>query len=167
MTVNKTLQWQRATYTHIEDIFQIAHSNFVGEIDGLFTVNTAKFKYELAKSILLQHYSPHSEFIAVALLDGVVVGYFWQSRGSWTTFSDDEISEYKYIHPLLTLSPRLRYQFVKETLEQGLIWCATGGIPIICSTSIRQDQGGFMRLHQQLGFTVRGSYAWQRIAPPQ
>jgi hypothetical protein len=28
---------------------------------------------------------------------------------------------------------------------------------------MRADQGGFLRLHERLGYTVRGSYAYKRL----
>jgi hypothetical protein len=35
-------------------------------------------------------------------------------------------------------------------------------VPVVCSTSIRADHDGFMKIHKKRGFTVNGSYAWIR-----
>jgi hypothetical protein len=130
------------------------------------SLNPDKFRYHLAQGILRQLYQPTQELIAVAHdSNDEFLGYFWLGRGLWTTFSDDEIAEYKFIHCDLDLAPRQRYTVIREALEQGILWSRLNSIPVLCSTSIRDDQSAFMRLHQRLGFTVRGSYAWMRVTP--
>jgi hypothetical protein len=42
-------------------------------------------------------------------------------------------------------------------------WAKACDIKIICSTSMRGDQTAFMHLHQQAGYSVRGSIAYKRL----
>jgi hypothetical protein len=50
-----------------------------------------------------------------------------------------------------------------QILQQWHMWCITGGIPVLVSTSIREDQAGFMHLHQTAGFVIRGSFAYLKV----
>ena len=47
-------------------------------------------------------------------------------------------------------------------IDQHILWAKTWGIPVICSTSIRSEHDGFMKIHKKRGFKVNGSYAWIR-----
>jgi len=51
---------------------------------------------------------------------------------------------------------------INEMIDQHILWAHTWGIPIVCSTSIRAEHDGFMKIHKKRGFTVNGSYAWIR-----
>ena len=53
---------------------------------------------------------------------------------------------------------------INEMIDQHILWCQKWGIPVICSTSIRTEHDGFMKIHKKRGFTVNGSYAWGRTA---
>jgi hypothetical protein len=69
----------------------------------------------------------------------------------------------EYIHVELTQRPRDRVKLSKQSLEQWIGWCMLHNIPVLSSTSIREDQAAFMRLHDQLGFKRHGSFAYKRI----
>jgi hypothetical protein len=64
----------------------------------------------------------------------------------------------------MSLSVRSRIRLVREMIEQWELWCRCSGIGVLVSSTIRQDQTGFLRLHEQAGFTIRGSMAFKRIA---
>jgi hypothetical protein len=38
------------------------------------------------------------------------------------------------------------------------------GVPIVCSTTMRNDQGAFLKLHSKNGYDVRGSYAYKKLS---
>lgn len=159
------LKWQRATIDHIPQIYRLAHYEFGQEIDTYMTPSPPKFKYLLAQSILTQLYDPNRELLIVAHIGDRFIGYAWLARGETTTFSDDEIASYRFIHCVQDVSARIRYTLIKEALEQGILWCAINKIPVLCSTSIRAQQSAFMKIHDKLNFIIRGSYAWMRITP--
>jgi hypothetical protein len=89
-------------------------------------------------------------------------GYCWFDRGGYTTYANEEISNAKFHHVDLSLSPRLRVRLINEMIDQHILWAYTWGIPVVCSTSIRAEHDGFMKIHKKRGFTVHGSYAWLR-----
>jgi hypothetical protein len=94
--------------------------------------------------------------------DDKLLGFCWFDRGGYTTYSNEEISNAKFHHVDLSLATRTRVRLVNEMIDQHILWAHTYGIPIICSTSIREEHNGFMKIHQKRGFTVNGSYAWIR-----
>jgi hypothetical protein len=160
------IKWNRATYDDIQDIYTMAHQLFGTEVDTILKLSPNKFRYSLAQAILLQQYDPTQQLIATAHDDDKLVGYFWLARQYWTTYSDDEIAEFRFIHTDLSLPSRSRYRIVVAALEQAELWCLMNNIPVLCSTSIRGDYTTFMRLHRQRQYTVHGSYAWKRITTP-
>jgi hypothetical protein len=53
-------------------------------------------------------------------------------------------------------------RLINEMIDQHILWAHSWGIPVICSTSIRGEHDGFMKIHKKRGFRVNGSYAWIR-----
>jgi hypothetical protein len=162
---SKTISWHRSTYEEVELIYRLAHTQFGVEVNRLMSLSPDKFRYMVAQAILKQNYDPNSEFLISAYHDDKFIGYAWLSRGTSTTFSNDEIADAKFIHVALEASPRVRVQIVKEALEQFQLWCLINNIPVLCSTSVRADWQTFMRIHEKMDFTVMGTYAWKRITP--
>jgi hypothetical protein len=68
----------------------------------------------------------------------------------------------EFAHVDLELPLRTRMTLTAQTLEIWIAWCELNNIPVLCSTTIRQDQTGFMRLHDQFGFLRRGSFAYRK-----
>ena len=97
-----------------------------------------------------------------AYLEGVdkLLGFCWFDRGGYATYSTKEISHSKFHFIDLTLPIKQRIKILNAMIDQHLLWADTWGIPVVCSTSIRKDFEGFMRVHEKRGFTVNGSYAW-------
>jgi len=46
-------------------------------------------------------------------------------------------------------------------------WARECSVPVICSTTMRRDQEGFLELHRKLGYDVRGSFAYKRVSTVQ
>jgi hypothetical protein len=113
------------------------------------------------------------EFLAVCRGDRVVntmmgqgvdalLAYCWFDRGGYTTYANEEISNAKFHHVDLSLPVRQRVRLINEMIDQHILWASVWGIPVICSTSIRDEHDGFMRIHKKRGFRVNGSYAYIR-----
>jgi len=64
---------------------------------------------------------------------------------------------------LPTLSPKHRIALIAQMLAMWETWARVCKIPVIVSTSILPEQRAFMRLHEQQGYTVLGSYAYKRL----
>ena len=169
------MEWTLAHPLHdVEEIVSLADVNYGSEIDGILKRDRNVFRHRVTVATTEQIFNKSREFIAVCRSKNIVdvgiakvpddklLGFCWFDRGGYTTYSNEEISNAKFHHVDLSLSPRTRVRLVNEMIDQHILWAHTYGIPIICSTSIRAEHNGFMKIHQKRGFAVNGSYAWIR-----
>jgi hypothetical protein len=174
------MEWSLAHPLHdVEDIVEMADSVFGHEADGILKRDRAVFRHRVTVACTEQLFYKGREFIAVCRSEGKdaywdqatkdivipeqpLLGFCWFDRGGYTTYSNEEISNAKFHHLDLSLPVRTRVRLVNEMIDQHILWAHTWGIPVVCSTSIRADHDGFMKIHRKRGFTVNGSYAWIR-----
>jgi hypothetical protein len=157
------MEWTLAHPLHdVDDIVDMADSVFGTEIDGILTRDKAVFRKNVTVATTVQVFDKSKEFIAVCRIDDKLVGYCWFDRGGYTTYANEEISNAKFHHVDLQLPTRLRVRLINEMIDQHILWAHRWGIPVVCSTSIRAEHDGFMKIHKKRGFTVNGSYAWIR-----
>jgi hypothetical protein len=157
-------EWSLAHPLHdVEDIVELTDSMFGMEADGILTRSRAVFRHRVSMATAEQLFNKGREFIAVCRnADNKLMGYCWFDRGGYATYSNEEISNAKFHHLDLSLPVRTRVRLLNEMIDQHILWAHTWGIPAICSTSIRAEHDGFMKIHRKRGFTVNGSYAWIR-----
>ena len=158
------MEWTLAHPLHdVDDIVNMADSVFGTEADGILTRDKAVFRKHVTVATTVQVFDKSKEFIAVNRDEAnKLLGYCWFDRGGYTTYANEEISNAKFHHVDLSLSPRLRVRLINEMIDQHILWAHKWGIPVVCSTSIRAEHDGFMKIHKKRGFTVNGSYAWIR-----
>lgn len=167
------MEWSLAHPLHdVEDIVELSDSFFGHEADGILKRDRGVFRHRLTVATTEQLFNKGREFIAVCRgsdvfhdpnnCDPKLLGFCWFDRGGYTTYSNEEISNAKFHHVDLTLSTRVRVRLINEMIDQHILWAHTWGIPVVCSTSIRAEHDGFMKIHKKRGFTVNGSYAWIR-----
>lgn len=175
------MEWSLAHPLHdVDDIVELADSVFGGEADGILARSRDVFRYRLTMAATEQLFNKGREFLAVCrqkqdykavVTDGFVdyvcaeprlLGYCWFDRGGYTTYSNEEISNAKFHHVDLSLPAKTRVRLINEMIDQHILWAHAWGIPVICSTSIRAEHEGFMKIHKKRGFSVNGSYAWIR-----
>lgn len=175
------MEWKLAhPLEDVEDIIEMADTVFGSEVDGIITRDRNVFRHRVTMAATEQLFNKGREFLAVCrttqgyekvVVDGFVdhicteprlLGYCWFDRGGYTTYSNEEISNAKFHHVDMSLPAKQRVRLINEMIDQHILWAHTWGIPIICSTSIRAENDGFMRIHQKRGFVVNGSYAWIR-----
>jgi len=157
------MEWTLAHPLHdVDDIVEMADSVFGTEADGILTRDRNVFRKNVTVATTVQLFDKGKEFIAVCRDGDKLLGYCWFDRGGYTTYANEEISNAKFHHLDLTLSPRLRVRLINAMIDQHLLWAHAWGIPVVCSTSIRAEHDGFMKIHKKRGFTVNGSYAWIR-----
>jgi hypothetical protein len=157
------MEWTLAHPLHdVDDIVEMADSVFGTEADGILTRDRSVFRKNVTVATTVQLFDKSKEFIAVCRDEDKLLAYGWFDRGGYTTYANEEISNAKFHHLDLTLSPRLRVRLINEMIDQHILWAYTWGIPVVCSTSIRAEHDGFMKIHKKRGFTVNGSYAWIR-----
>jgi hypothetical protein len=160
-------EWTLSHPLHdVDDIVELADSVFGKEADGILTRDRNVFRKNVTIASTVQLFDKSREFLAVCRpVDKSVdnlLGYCWFDRGGYTTYANEEISNAKFHHVDLSLPVKQRVRLIHEMIDQHILWASTWGIPVICSTSIRQEHDGFMKIHKKRGFTVNGSYAWIR-----
>lgn len=166
------MEWTLAHPLHdVEDIVELSDSVYGSEADGILTRDRGVFEHRLTVACTEQLFNKGREFIAICrkrgFYDGFgdppkLLGFCWFDRGGYTTYSNEEISNAKFHHVDLGLPVRLRVRLINEMIDQHILWAHRWGIPVVCSTSIRAEHDGFMKIHKKRGFTVNGSYAWIR-----
>ena len=155
--------WTLAHPLHdVDDIVDMADTIFGIEADGILTRDRNVFRKNVTIASTVQLFDKGREFLAVCRDSEKLLGYCWFDRGGYTTYANEEISNAKFHHVDLSLPAKTRVKMLNQMIDQHILWAYTWGIPVICSTSIRAEHNGFMRIHQKRGFTVNGSYAWVR-----
>jgi hypothetical protein len=160
-----TWLWRTAIYQDIPAIVALAEQQFQCEIEHIFTPEPEVYAYNLAVAITHQIYNPTHEQLIVAIdkNTNMLLAYAWIGRGTRTPYSSDEMAEAKMAHVDLTMPAKTRYQLLSQMLEHWINWTRACEIPVLVSTSIRQEQSGFLKLHQRRGFTIRGSIGYLNI----
>jgi hypothetical protein len=148
--------------TDVQQIVDLAENNFGWEVEGILTRSKEVFRHRVTVAATEQVFNKHREFLAVYKEGERLLGFCWFDRGGYTTYSYEEISNAKFYSVDMALPAKQRVRLVHEMIDQHILWANMCGIPVICSTSIREDQNAFMRIHDKRGFSVNGSYAWIR-----
>jgi len=170
------MEWTLAHPLHdVEDIVELADSVFGKEADGILTRDRNVFRKNVTLTATYQLFDKGREFLAVCrgerllntmmgqgVVEDALLGYCWFDRGGHTTYANEEISNAKFHHVDLSLPAKQRVRLINEMIDQHILWARAWGIPVVCSTSIRDEHDGFMRIHKKRGFQVNGSYAWIR-----
>ena len=165
-SVTDPWRWSKATAADVPAIVELVDTNYSQEIDEvIFKKNPTRLHYHLQRAILDQTYGISTNFITIARdqTDNTLRAWAWLTRGKYMPYADEEMAVAEFAHVALDQSPRARVRLLAQTLEQWIAWSELNKIPVLCSTSIREDQRAFMRLHEQFGFVVRGSYAYRKI----
>jgi hypothetical protein len=157
--------WANARHEDVEDILDLVAANYELEIAGVLVGSRPRMAYHLHKAILQQLFEQNQVLITVARnkQTNKVVAWAWLERGKYTVYAHDELATAEFVHVDLNLSQRQKITLVAQILQSWIRWCESWQIPVLTSSSIRDDQKAFMRLHEQYGFLVRGSIAYKRI----
>ena len=158
------MAWYKAGIEDVKDITELAQTNFANEVDQVFRVEPAMFEYNLSLAIVNQQYNPYSTLVLVERADdNRVRAYTWAARGERAVWSSEEMVTIRMAHVDLTDTARERVQRVKEMMGYWEVWAIECGVPIVCSTTMRYDQKGFLNLHERMGYSVRGSIGYKRL----
>lgn len=158
------MTWTRATLSDVVPITQLAKEYFEQEVDDVFATDPQVYEYNLALAIVHQHYNPYNTAVLVNRNDqDQLQAYTWITRGERAVWSAEEMATVRMAHTRMDLSTRQRVRLIQEMMGFWEIWASECGIPVVCSTTMRHDQAGFLRLHQKNGYSVRGSIAYKRL----
>jgi hypothetical protein len=155
--------WHRAGGQHIDPIVGIAKRHFETEADTVFRTDPVEYARNIGLAIVNQFYNPYAELVMVAEAAGRIVAYVWARRGERAPWSSEEMVAIRIAHVDMTLSARDRIRLVQEMIGFWEVWAVECGIPIVCSTTMRRSQDGFLKIHARLGYDVRGSIAYKRL----
>ena len=168
-TPNDSWEWNYAQFSDIEDMYVMAKQHFEHEMSGIFTINDAGYKYALDMATSHQRHNLAHEQILVCRdkTTGQLLAYSWIGRGHRTPYSNDEMCEARMMHVDLSVSGTTRIKLIVQAMNYWITWCESCHIPVLVSSSIREDQETFLKLHEKLGFTVRGGIAYLRVIPKE
>ena len=157
--------WQRATGVDVADIVLMAQSHFQQEIDKIFNPDPVAYSRNITLAVVNQFYSPTTESIAVARnASGQLLAYTWSSAQQRAPWSDDNMVVVRMAHVALDLPAKQRVGLVKDMMQIWEDFARFANTPIICSTTMRNDQTAFLKLHARNGYDVRGSYAYKKLS---
>jgi hypothetical protein len=160
-----TWSWESTSGADVPHMVAMAEDHFQTEIDLIFTPDPIAYARNLTLATVAQFYNPQAELLKVAKEQhtGRILAYTWAIRGEKTAWSDQEMVFAKMAHVDLSLPTRQRLRLVTGMILQWETWARACGVSIVCSTTMRRDQQGFLDLHRKLGYDVRGSYCYKRL----
>ena len=165
-----TWQWRPATGSDITEmvaqaelLFEIENPDDHGEI--IFKLDPLVFSHHITRAVVNQFYQPGSELIYIArdIKTGQLLAQTWINRAGTPIWSRDEMAQTQMAHVDYALSLRNRVALIAEMMEMWEKWCRANGIPIISSSTMRQHTGGFLKMHLQRGYSLRGTVAYKRV----
>ena len=161
----ETWTWTRGVGTDIDPIVQLAQSNYEQEVTPFFTIDPLIFGRNVALDIVKQFYNPLDGLVCVARDNATndLMAYTWAERNRSSFWSNDEMVNVNMAHVDLNQSARVRVRLVEQMIDLWELWAYSTGIKIICSSTVRDDQQAFLKLHTRKGYTVRGSIAYKRL----
>jgi hypothetical protein len=164
------MEWRLAhPLDDVDDIVELAFASYEHETVGVLSPDRNVLKRHVTITATVQLFDKDREFLAVCREfappeygQGELLAYCWFDRGGYTTYSNEEITNSKFHFVDLSLPTKTRVRLLNQMIDQHILWASIWNIPVICSTSIRAEHNGFMKIHKKRGFTVNGSYAWIR-----
>lgn len=159
-------QWQLATYADIEDIMLLTEQAFTSEPDEVVQVDRRHYLHNLTQAIVTQTFNASKEQIAVARNKATnkLIAYSWIGAGTGILYSTDSTAEGRMAHIDFDLPGRTSVALAVQILENWARWAKVCGYNLVVSTTIRFQQQAYIRLHKELGFTVRGAIAYKRLS---
>lgn len=160
-----TWTWRCARLEDVDSICELVIGHFKREVDSVFQTDEPRFRKNLSQGIIEQTYDPLQQQIIVGIDKSTdcLLAWAWIVRGVYTVYSSDEIADARFAHVDLTLSKRKRITLLAQILQQWELWARCGMVPIISSSTVRQNQLAFLRLHEQAGYSIRGSITYKRL----
>jgi len=156
--------WRPAHGGDVAAIVSMAVHDFQCEIDTIFEPDPVAYSRNITLAVINQFYLPMTELVSVAVTDsGELLAYTWARRNERAPWSDNEMVVVRMAHLALSLPARTKVKLVNDMIDLWEGFAAFGSVPIICSTTMRGDQTGFLRIHARRGYDVRGSYAYKRL----
>ena len=160
-----TWHWTLArTEDDINDIVLMAKGFYEREVNDIFTTNTAILRKNVDIAVTEQRYTLNRQQIIIArdTTNGKLLAWSWLKRGHYTVYAPEEMADAMFLHIDLELPERTRITLCAQMIQQWILWCHLNNIPVLISSSIRQEQEAFLKLHERFGFKRNGSVCYYR-----
>lgn len=158
--------WRPAQGTDITAMVDLTQHDFEREAENIWRTDRMHYTHNLTRAVVDQFFSPSMAMVWLAVGEqNLIRGYVWAERGQKTVWSPEEMVAIKIVHVDLALSARQRVTLCDEMITLWERWAQRIGVDLIASTSMREQQEGFMRLHQRRGYQRRGSICYRRLSP--
>lgn len=160
-----TWSWHSTTGVDVQPIVNMAVSHFQCEVDQLFEPDPLVYARNLTLATVEQFYNPGSQLLKVAKEHETqrILAYTWAISNEKMPWSDEAMICVRMAHVDLSLPVRQRLRLITGMIVLWETWARESGIDMVCSTTMRRDQTGFLELHRRLGYDVRGSLAYKRL----
>jgi hypothetical protein len=156
--------WRPATLSDIDAVITLTTQNFSEEITDLFVPDPWAGARNLTQAIVNQYYRPSSELVSVAVDNSdKIIAWTWAQGMQTMAWSDELMVQVRMAHTNMQLSTRDRVRLTQDMIALWEGFAQFACHKIVCSTTMREDQAGFLRIHQAAGYDVRGSYAYKRL----
>lgn len=157
--------WELARILDVPDIVHMAQQHFQNEIESVFTPDPEIYAKNLSIATIEQGFDRSRCQLIVARdrTTDRLLAYAWLNRNCYMVYAREECAEAAFVHMALDLPLRTRITLTAQILQQWELFCQIWNIPVLVSTTIREDQAGFLNLHREAGFSVRGSFAFKRL----
>jgi hypothetical protein len=159
-------RWRGATGSDIQAIVDLVARNYESDGAGITDINPVEGSRNLMFAVVNQMYAPKKELISVAELTDTkeIVAFTWAQRDIRHPWSTEEMAVPKLLSVELSLSTRCRMALCVQAMLMWERWAQVCEIKAISSSTMRTDWQPLMQLHQRMGYTVRGSNAYKRMA---
>lgn len=158
-------RWRAAQGPDVEEIIDLVTRNYEADGLGITDINPVEASRNLMHAIINQLYAPLQECISVARLTdgGDLVAVTWAMRGQRHPWSTEEMIAPRLLSVELSLTARCRTALCIQAMQIWERWAAACEVKCITSNNMRHDWQTLMRLHEALGYDVRGSMAFKRL----
>lgn len=160
-----TWTWTLATESDVQDITNMAQGFYESEVSEFLVPDPHIMNHHVHMAVVDQKYALSKQQVIVARhkVTQKLMAWAWLVRGCYAVYSATEAAEARFAHVALDLPASTRVKLLAQTIQQWILWCHIHAIPVLISSSIRDDQTAFMKLHERFGFLIRGSIAYKNV----
>lgn len=162
-TVSDRWRWRAPSGADTQDIVDLALVCFGAETDEIFHNDPIEYGRNITLATVNQFYNPLTELLTVAYDGDMLLAYTWAIRGQYSPWSKEEMITVRMAHVRLDLTARERVKLLAQMINMWEIWAKACKVNIVFSSTIRDSQDAFLRLHERGGYQVRGSCAYKRL----
>jgi hypothetical protein len=164
-TTADSWRWRPAAGSDVDALVKLSMAQIAHEVEEIYTIDLLELGRNMLLSIVNQFYNPKKELFSVAcdVDTGEIIAYTWADRQTYVPWSTEESIIIRLCQLAPHISERNKIFLLAQQLRMWEVWADACGVKIICSTTMREKQDAFLRLHQQAGYQIRGSAAYKRL----